>query len=128
MRRIGVIQMGILSDGNRYAFKKGGDRMTKIIIGTTPTITYKFKVVDVSEITVAILTIKERGTTLIEKDLSDATVEEDSLSWTLSQEETLSIGAKSASMMLNWKLADGTRGASDAVLVTGGDNHIREVI
>lgn len=35
--------------------------MTKIIIGTTPTITYKFKVVDVSEITVAILTIRERG-------------------------------------------------------------------
>lgn len=102
--------------------------MTKIIIGTTPTITYKFKVVDVSEITVAILTIKERGTTLIEKDLSDATVGEDTLSWTLTQEETLSIGAKSASMMLNWKLADGTRGASDVVLITGGDNHIREVI
>lgn len=102
--------------------------MTKIIIGTTPTITYKFKVVDVSEITVAILTIKERGTTLIEKNLADANVGEDSLSWTLSQEETLSIGAKSASMMLNWKLADGTRGASDVVLVTGGDNHIREVI
>jgi len=102
--------------------------MTKIIIGTTPTITYKFKVVDVSEITVAILTIKERGTTLIEKNLADATVGEDTLSWTLTQEETLSIGAKSASMMLNWKLADGTRGASDVVLVTGGDNHIREVI
>ena len=34
--------------------------MTKIIIGTTPTITYKFKVVDVSEITVAISTIKQR--------------------------------------------------------------------
>ena len=102
--------------------------MTRIIIGTTPTITYKFKVVDVSEITVAILTIKERGTTLIEKTLADATVGEDTLSWTLTQEETLSIGAKSASMMLNWKLADGTRGASDVVLVTGGDNHIREVI
>lgn len=29
--------------------------MTKIIIGTTPTITYKFKVVDVADITVAIL-------------------------------------------------------------------------
>ena len=54
--------------------------MTRIIIGTTPTITYKFKVVDVSEITVAILTIKERNTTLIEKDLSGATVGEDTLS------------------------------------------------
>ena len=102
--------------------------MTRIIIGTTPTITYTFKVVAVTDITKAILTIKERGATLIEKDLSDATVGEDTLSWTLTQEETLSIGAKSASMMLNWKLADGTRGASDVVLVTGGDNHIREVI
>ena len=102
--------------------------MTRIIIGTTPTITYTFKVVPVSSIVKAVLTIKERGVNIIEKTLSDATVGEDTLSWTLTQEETLSIGAKSASMMLNWKLADGTRGASDVVLITGGDNHIREVI
>ena len=102
--------------------------MTKIIIGTTPTITYKFKVVDVSEITVAILTIKERGTNIIELNLSDATVGEDSLSWTLTQEETLQLGAKTATMMLNWKTEDGTRGASEEVLVTGVNNHIREVI
>lgn len=102
--------------------------MTKIIIGTTPTITYKFKVVDVSEITVAILTIKERGVNIIELNLSDATIGEDSLSWTLTQEETLLIGARTATMMLNWKTEDGTRGASEQVFVTGGDNHIREVI
>ena len=102
--------------------------MTKIIIGTTPTITYKFKIVDVSEITVAILTIKERGVNIIELNLSDATVGEGSLSWTLTQEETLLIGARTATMMLNWKTEDGTRGASEQVFVTGGDNHIREVI
>ena len=102
--------------------------MTKIIIGTTPTITYKFKVVDVADITVAILTIKERGVNIIELNLSDATVGEDSLSWTLTQEETLLIGARTATMMLNWKTEDGTRGASEQVYVTGGDNHIREVI
>lgn len=102
--------------------------MTKIIIGTTPTITYKFKIVDVSEITVAILTIKERGVNIIELNLSDATVGEDSLSWTLTQEETLLIGTQTATMMLNWKTEDGTRGASEQVFVTGGDNHIREVI
>ena len=102
--------------------------MTKIIIGTTPTITYKFKVVDVSEITVAILTIKERGVNIIELNLSDATVGEDSLSWTLTQEETLQFAGKTATMMLNWKTEDGTRGASEQVFVTGGDNHIREVI
>lgn len=102
--------------------------MTKIIIGTTPTITYKFKVVDVSEITVAILTIKERGTILIELAKSDATVGKDSLSWTLTQEETLQLAGKTATMMLNWKTEDGTRGASEEVLVTGVNNHIREVI
>ena len=102
--------------------------MTKIIIGTTPTITYRFKVVDVADITVAILTIKERGVNIIELNLSDATVGEDSLSWTLTQEETLQIGVKTCTMMLNWKTEDGTRGASEQVFVTGGDNHIREVI
>lgn len=102
--------------------------MTRIIIGTTPTITYKFNVVDVSEITVAILTIKERGVIIIQLDLSDATVGEDSLSWTLTQEETLQLGSKTATMMLNWKTEDGTRGASEEVFIQGAPNHIREVI
>ena len=102
--------------------------MTKIIIGTTPTITYRFKVVDVADITVAILTIKERGVNIIELNLSDATVGEDSLSWTLTQEETLLIGTRTATMMLNWKTEDGTRGASEEVFITGANNHIREVI
>ena len=53
--------------------------MTKIIIGTTPTITYKFKVVDVTDIVLAILTIKERGTVIIEKDIEDAVIGEDTL-------------------------------------------------
>jgi len=102
--------------------------MTKIIIGTTPTIKYKFKVVNVSEITVAILTVKERGVNIIEKDLSDATIGEDSLSWTLTQEDTLQLGAKTATMMLNWKTEDGTRGASEEVFIQGAPNHVREVI
>ncbi len=102
--------------------------MTKIIIGTTPTITYRFKIVDVSEITVAILTIKERGVNIIELNLSDATVGEDTLSWTLTQEETLQLGGKTATMMLNWKTQDGTRGASEEVFLQGAPNHIREVI
>lgn len=102
--------------------------MTKIIIGTTPTITYKFKVVDVADITVAILTIKERGVNIIELNLSDATVGEDSLSWTLTQQETLDIGVRTASIMLNWKLRDGTRGASKEESITGVNNHVREVM
>ena len=102
--------------------------MAKIIIGTTPTITYTFKVVPVSSIVKAVLTVKERGTNIIEKDLSDAIVGEDTLSWTLTQEETLQLGAKTATMMLNWKTEDGTRGASEEVIIQGSPNHIREVI
>lgn len=102
--------------------------MTKIIIGTTPTITYRFKVVDVTDITVAIITIKERGVNIVELNLSDATIGEDSLSWTLTQEETLQLAGKTATMMLNWKTEDGTRGASEEVFIQGAPNHIREVI
>ena len=76
--------------------------------------------------------MKERGWTPYRlaraSHLSDATIGEDSLSWTLTQEETLSIGARTATMMLNWVTEDGTRGASEQVFITGGDNHIREVI
>lgn len=102
--------------------------MTKIIIGTTPTITYKFSVVSVSDIVSAILTVKERGVTIIEKTLADASIGEDTLSWTLTQRETLDMGARSASIMLNWKLNDGTRGASKEEVITGVSNHVREVM
>lgn len=101
-----------------------------IIIGTTPTITYKFSVVSVSDITSAILTIRDRGSDIIRKTLEDAVanVTDNTLSWTLTQQETLDIGVKSASIMLNWKLRDGTRGASKEEVITGANNHIREVM
>ena len=102
--------------------------VSKIIIGTTPTITYTFKVVPVSSITKAVFTVKERGVNIIEKTLSDATVGEDTLSWTLTQKETLAIGARSATLMLNWLTADGVRGASKEEVVNGVNNHIREVM
>lgn len=101
--------------------------MNKIIIGTTPTIIYTFKTVSVSDITVAILTIKSGKDTLT-KTLEDAEVGEDRLSWTLTQEETLSICSETSSMMLNWKTSDGTRGASAKTTVVMSDNYVREVI
>lgn len=81
-----------------------------IIRGTTPTLLYKFDQVDVSDITTAYLTIK--AGTVIEKSLSDAIVGEDYISWTLSQAETLAF-PNQVSAMINWKLNDGTRGASN---------------
>ena len=102
--------------------------MTQIIIGTTPTITYKFKIVSPTELEKAILTIKIAGQVILEKTLADATVGEDSLSWTLTQQETLGIGTRSGKMMLNWLTNSGTRGASAETPIMGVTNHKREVI
>ena len=102
--------------------------MTEIIIGTTPTIIYKFKVVSPADLTKAILTIKSMGQIILEKTLADATAGEDSLSWTLTQQETLSIGTRSCKMMLNWVTQDGTRGASAETVILGVTNHKSEVI
>lgn len=104
--------------------------MIKIILGTTPTIKYIFKIVKPSDIETAILTIIDRtGTEKLRKTLDDATVGTDSIEWTLTQAETLSFGLNnSLRMMLNWVTRDGTRGASTEETVVGASNHIREVI
>lgn len=101
--------------------------MAEIINGTTPTITYKFRNVDVSDITKAILTIKKGRTIAIEKTLAEATVDEDTLSWRLSQAQTLSV-LGNAEVMLNWVTSGGVRGASNKTLVLFTGNHIMEVI
>lgn len=65
-----------------------------IVRGTTPTIRYKFKVIDPSRIVVAYFTMTQNKTLILEKDLSDAVIGEDYVSWQLSQEETLSLNVK----------------------------------
>ena len=102
--------------------------MTEIVIGTTPTIIYTFKIVDVSDITEAILTVKKQNKIIIRKGLESATVGKNSIAWDLTQEETLAIEAGGARMMLNWLTADGVRGASREEAVNGVNNHIREVM
>lgn len=102
--------------------------MTQIIIGTAPTIIYTFHVVSPADMTKAILTIKCNGQIILEKTLADATVGENSLSWTLTQQETLEIGTRSGKMMLNWLTNSGTRGASEETAIMGVTNHKREVI
>ena len=101
--------------------------MAKIIRGTTPTITYNFSTVNVANITTAYMTIKTNCGVIIKKSLTDATVGEKSLSWTLSQEDTIAV-AGDAALMVNWKLNDGTRGASAETPVKFAPNHIVEVI
>ena len=101
---------------------------SQITRGTTPTITFNFKVVSVANISAAILTIKQNGVIKIEKDLSAATVGEKSLSWTLTQTDCLSLADGKATIMLNWLTIDGTRGASYEYVTEIINNHIGEVI
>ena len=103
--------------------------MAEIIKGTTPTITYTFASVLVTDIDVAILTIKRDGAIKIEKQLDTATVDavKKTISWTLSQAETLSV-AGTAEIMLNWLTEDGTRGATKTTQVRFLPNHKEEVI
>ena len=93
--------------------------MARIIRGTTPTLKYIFKSVQVSDISIAYLTIKAK--TDIEKTLEEATVGTNYISWTLTQAETLSFG-DSIKAMVNWKLNDGTRGASEKKTIIIEDN------
>ena len=104
--------------------------MVKIILGTTPTIKYRFSIVDPSDFSEAIMTIKDsRKIEKLRKTLDEATVGTDYIEWTLTQEETLALGTGSAlSMMLNWLTHGGTRGASAEETVIAVNNHIREVM
>lgn len=102
--------------------------MVKIIKGTTPTIEFVFHIVAVNQISVAVLTIKQGGNIVIEKDKTQAIIGAESLSWKLTQAESLLLGKGEGTLMCNWKLLDGTRGASDEDKVLIVDNHKNEVI
>lgn len=102
--------------------------MASVVIGTTPIIKYEFRVVDVSDITIAYLTIKQNGVVKIEKDLNDAIIGESSISWRLSQRDTLGLKLGSVEYRLNYKLEDGTRGASKLGTFRLLDNDKKEVI
>ena len=104
--------------------------MIKIIIGTTPTIRYKFNTVDPADFSEAILTVKDpRKIEKLRKTLDTATVGTDYIEWTLTQAETLAFGTGvTLTMMLNWLTNGGTRGARTEETVVGVNNHIREVM
>lgn len=99
-----------------------------IIRGTTPTISYYFTQVAITDITTAILTISNGKDVVLQKTLADSTHDTKHLHWKLSQEETLAFDFPTVSIMLNWKTADGTRGASAETTYRVRDNRILEVI
>lgn len=102
--------------------------MTTIVIGTTPTIIYKFRIISPDDLIQAKMTIKGKNTILLSKFLSEATIKEDSIEWKLSQAETLSLGVGTRTMMLNWLTVDGTRGVSPKETINVTNNDIAEVM
>ena len=87
--------------------------------GTTPTISYKFNIVDPADIVVAYLTLEQAGVEPVEKELSDAIIESDRLTWRLTQEETLRFHAKHGiakyppvKSQLRYRLKDGSAHAT----------------
>lgn len=102
--------------------------MATIVIGTTPTIIYKFSIVDPQNFIAAEMTIKNKNSILLRKELSDATIGGNTIQWDLTQEETLGLGTGSMTMMLNWLTAGGKRGTSKEINVQVMHNHIEEVM
>jgi len=85
--------------------------------GTTPSVQYVFNTVNVSEIVVAYLTIEQNGTLITEKDLTTADVGEKTLTWKLTQVETLKIKDKiPIRVQVRYKLSDGS--AFDSLITT----------
>lgn len=84
-----------------------------IVRGTTPTIQFTFKTIDVSQIHTAYLTIEQHGTLRIEKTLEDATIGNKYIEWTLEQEDTLPLKYNvKLQIQCRYKLNDGTAYAS----------------
>lgn len=101
--------------------------VVEVTRGTTPSIIYTFKTVDVSTITKAALTFEQRGKILLEKSLADASLKAKALSWTLTQEDSLSIKGE-VEVMLNWVTSDGLRGASKVMDINFKRNHKETVL
>lgn len=90
--------------------------MAEIIRGTTPTVIYSFDMIKPEDISVCYLLIKQRGHPVIEKTLGDSSLTDGKLSFTLTQEETLSLStAYPAQIVLDWKTTGGVRGRSNIV-------------
>ena len=77
-----------------------------MVRGTTPTIKFKFSVVDPNDIVVAFLSVKQKNNVL-EKDISDAVIGEDYISWDLTQAETLSFAKGAVNIECRYRTTSG---------------------
>lgn len=86
--------------------------------GTTPTIKFKmpFKLDNLS---LCYVSLSQNKKLLIDKDISDCTVDDTTISVTLSQAETLSLrSGRDVEVQIRWKLVDDKAFASEAFVDT----------
>lgn len=112
---------------------EGGDgRMNTekvtIVAGTTPTLIYRFRTISPQDIKTAYLTVQQGGRVIVKKDMATAEIGASTLSWTLTQADTLAISRGEARVMVNWVTLTGMRGTSPEITVYGAKNHIEKVI
>ena len=104
-----------------------------IIRYTTPTVRFTFSEIDITDVTLAYLVIKQNGKSVVERDITSATVtntqSDKSIMWTLTQQETAKLSkGNDARIYCDWKLAGGTRGRSHVKSETVEDSGKSEVI
>lgn len=97
--------------------------------GTTPTITFTYADITVSDITVADLSLKQKGKTVVSRNIDTATIGTSAITWRLTQEETLSLNERDdVTIHCDWKLASGVRGTSNPLTVDVRNSGKDEVI
>ena len=100
-----------------------------IIRGTTPTIKYAFKSIDVASIAAAYLVLEQEYEAKVVKDLTQATASAGVLEWKLAQADTLALtNGKLVRIRLDWRLSDGTRGIGKTVETSVTSSAVNGVI
>ena len=81
--------------------------------GTTPTNTFRTNQVDLSTADVIYITYKQMGKVIVEKTKADCTFGENSVSVTLTQDETLRFSVHDVQVQIRARFADGRAIASN---------------
>lgn len=103
--------------------------MATIVRGTTPEIEIIFKETDPHVLAKAVLTFSKGTDDVLSRDLSTANISGKSVSWELTQEETLALNnGDSLSVTCVWVTNSGVRGQSKTAVFYIGDTPINEVL
>lgn len=103
--------------------------MATIVRGTTPEIEIVFKETDPHVLAKAVLTLSKGTDDVLSRDLSTATISGKSVSWELTQEETLALNKDdSLSVVCVWVTNEAVRGQSKTAIVYVAETPINEVL